>query len=88
MVDRIKNLAVFGLFLNPDGTRSEITLRDGKNGQDGKDGVPGRDGVDGKDGAPGRDGRDGKDGMPGRDGKDGKEKMVTMAKTVCQDAMA
>ena len=45
----------------------------GADGQDGKDGAPGRDGVDGKDGAPGKDGVDGKDGAPGRDGVDGKD---------------
>ncbi|WP_136106891.1 LPXTG cell wall anchor domain-containing protein, partial [Streptococcus pyogenes] len=45
-----------------------------KDGQDGKDGLPGKDGQDGKDGLPGKDGKDGqdgKDGLPGKDGKDG-----------------
>ena len=37
-------------------------VMDGKNGQDGKDGVDGRNGVDGKDGINGEKGTDGKDG--------------------------
>ncbi|TOY71466.1 hypothetical protein DIS10_09195 [Leuconostoc mesenteroides] len=50
---------------------------DGKNGQDGKDGVNGIDGqngVDGKDGVNGEDGQngvDGKDGVNGIDGQNG-----------------
>lgn len=42
--------------------------------KDGRDGVNGRDGRDGKEGRPGKDGlpgRPGKDGLPGRDGVDG-----------------
>ncbi|HHI9942475.1 TPA: LPXTG cell wall anchor domain-containing protein, partial [Streptococcus pyogenes] len=51
----------------------------GKDGQNGKDGLPGKDGKDGqngKDGLPGKDGKDGqdgKDGLPGKDGKDGQD---------------
>ena len=44
--------------------------------KDGRDGVNGRDGRDGKEGRPGKDGmpgRAGKDGMPGRDGVDGED---------------
>ncbi|HGH9565958.1 TPA: LPXTG cell wall anchor domain-containing protein, partial [Streptococcus pyogenes] len=52
--------------MNPDGTKSQFTLRDGKDGQPGRDGKDGQPGRDGKDGQPGRDG---KDGQPGRDGK-------------------
>ena len=37
-------------------------VRDGRNGQDGKDGVDGRNGTDGKDGINGEKGADGKDG--------------------------
>ena len=48
----------------------------GADGQDGKDGTPGRDGVDGKDGAPGKDGADGKDGDKGDAGRDGKDGLV------------
>ncbi|AQU49913.1 hypothetical protein ARA01_07815 [Leuconostoc mesenteroides subsp. mesenteroides] len=41
---------------------------DGKNGQDGKDGV---NGIDGQNGVDGKDGVNGKDGQNGVDGKDG-----------------
>lgn len=44
--------------------------------KDGRDGINGRDGRDGKEGRPGKDGlpgRPGKDGMPGRDGVDGQD---------------
>jgi hypothetical protein len=44
--------------------------------KDGRDGINGRDGRDGKDGRPGKDGlpgRAGKDGMPGADGRDGED---------------
>ena len=45
----------------------------GKDGIDGKDGLPGKDGKDGADGLPGKDGTNGKDGLPGKDGRDGKD---------------
>ena len=45
----------------------------GRNGIDGKDGLPGKDGKDGADGLPGKDGTNGKDGLPGKDGRDGKD---------------
>ena len=50
--------------------------RDGIDGKDGADGLPGKDGTNGKDGLPGkngRDGKDGKDGLPGKDGRDGRD---------------
>ena len=43
-----------------DGTT--VTIRNGKDGADGKDGVDGKDGQDGADGKDGQDGADGKDG--------------------------
>ncbi|VGR14208.1 collagen-like surface-anchored protein [Streptococcus pyogenes] len=43
--------------MNPDGTKSQFTLRDGKDGQPGRDGKDGQPGRDGKDGQPGRDGK-------------------------------
>jgi hypothetical protein len=64
------------------GTIHALGVVVGKDGVDGKDGLPGasgRDGIDGKDGAPGlagasgKDGLDGKDGTDGRDGIDGKD---------------
>ena len=45
----------------------------GRDGIDGKDGLPGKDGKDGADGLPGKDGTNGKDGLPGKDGRDGKD---------------
>ena len=45
----------------------------GKDGIDGKDGLPGKNGKDGEDGLPGKDGTNGKDGLPGKDGRDGKD---------------
>ena len=45
----------------------------GKDGINGKDGLPGKDGKDGADGLPGKDGTNGKDGLPGKDGRDGKD---------------
>ena len=45
----------------------------GKDGIDGKNGLPGKDGKDGADGLPGKDGTNGKDGLPGKDGRDGKD---------------
>ena len=45
----------------------------GRDGIDGKDGLPGKDGKDGADGLPGKDGTNGKDGLPGKDGKDGRD---------------
>ena len=50
--------------------------KDGTNGKDGKDGKDGTDGKDGKDGVNGNDGKDGengKDGTNGTDGKDGQD---------------
>ncbi|MCM6833187.1 KxYKxGKxW signal peptide domain-containing protein [Leuconostoc mesenteroides] len=49
---------------------------DGKNGQDGKDGVngiDGKNGVNGIDGQNGVDGKDGVDGLDGQNGVDGKD---------------
>lgn len=45
----------------------------GRDGIDGKDGLPGKDGKDGADGLPGKDGTNGKDGLPGKDGRDGRD---------------
>ena len=45
----------------------------GKDGIDGKNGLPGKDGKDGADGLPGKDGTNGKDGLPGKDGRDGRD---------------
>ena len=45
----------------------------GKDGIDGKNGLPGKDGKDGADGLPGKDGTNGKDGLPGNDGRDGRD---------------
>ena len=45
----------------------------GRDGIDGKDGLPGKDGQDGADGLPGKDGTNGKDGLPGKDGRDGRD---------------
>ena len=45
----------------------------GRDGIDGKDGLPGKDGKDGADGLPGKDGTNGKDGLPRKDGRDGKD---------------
>ncbi|MFW7122684.1 LPXTG cell wall anchor domain-containing protein, partial [Streptococcus pyogenes] len=39
---------------------------DGKDGQNGKDGLPGKDGKDGQNGKDGLPGKDGKDGQPGK----------------------
>lgn len=48
-----------------DGTKDNLGIvvgADGEDGADGKDGTDGKDGVDGKDGADGLDGADGEDG--------------------------
>ena len=45
----------------------------GRDGIDGKDGLPGKDGKNGADGLPGKDGTNGKDGLPGKDGRDGRD---------------
>ncbi|MGO6013046.1 LPXTG cell wall anchor domain-containing protein, partial [Streptococcus pyogenes] len=44
----------------------------GKDGQNGKDGLPGKDGKDGQNGKDGLPGKDGKDGQDGKDGLPGK----------------
>jgi hypothetical protein len=46
--------------------------KDGKDGENGKDGAPGKDGNDGAPGKDGTPGKDGNDGAPGKDGLDGK----------------
>lgn len=53
-----------------------ITIYNGQNGADGKDGANGKDGKDGVDGANGKDGVDGEDGKDGVDGKDGSTPVV------------
>ena len=45
----------------------------GRDGSDGKDGLPAKDGKDGADGLPGKDGTNGKEGLPGKDGRDGRD---------------
>jgi integrin beta 3 len=57
-----------------------LTPKDGVNGRDGIDGVPGKDGVNGRDGI---DGVPGKDGVNGRDGRDADStQLLTLAAKV------
>ena len=42
------------IITNPDGTKQEFVVKNGKDGRDGKDGKDGRDGRDGKDGKDGK----------------------------------
>jgi len=59
------------VIINPDGTKQEIVVKNGKDGKDGRDGRDGRDSQNGQNGRDGRDGRDSQNGQNGRDGRDG-----------------